>query len=71
MKRVAPKPVPIIRDAGSGDSLDDEQLSWGWARPFASGAALAPAQINKSFLTIAEAKRLRDKAHMKFVGSHA
>ena len=30
---------------------------------------MAPAQIDKGPLTIAEPKRLRDKAHMKFVGS--
>jgi Rad52/22 family double-strand break repair protein len=30
---------------------------------------LAPSQIDKSVLTIAEPKRLRDKAHLKFVAS--
>jgi Rad52/22 family double-strand break repair protein len=31
--------------------------------------ALVPAQIDKSLLTIAEPKRLRDKAHLRFVAS--
>ena len=31
--------------------------------------ALPPGKINKSELTIAEPKRLRDKAHLKFVAS--
>ena len=30
---------------------------------------LVPAQIDKSLLTIAEPKRLRDKAHLRFVAS--
>jgi hypothetical protein len=32
-------------------------------------ATLAPVKIDKSLLTIAEPKRLRDKAHLKFVAS--
>jgi hypothetical protein len=40
------------------------------APPLASAApALTPAKIDKSQLTIAEPKRLRDKAHLKFVAS--
>src|SRR5450830_472946 len=31
---------------------------------------LLPAQIDKSVLTIAEPRRLRDKAHLRFVASH-
>jgi Rad52/22 family double-strand break repair protein len=34
-----------------------------------AAAPLAPAKINKSQLAIAEPKRLRDKAHLKFVAS--
>jgi hypothetical protein len=38
--------------------------------PLAPAApALPPAKIDKSQLTIAEPKRLRDKAHLKFVAS--
>jgi Rad52/22 family double-strand break repair protein len=40
------------------------------APPLAPGASdLLPAQIDKSQLAIAEPKRLRDKAHLKFVAS--
>jgi len=40
------------------------------APPLVPGApALLPAPIDKSALTIAEPKRLRDKAHLKFVAS--
>jgi len=41
------------------------------APPLAPGAqpALLPDRIDKSLLTIAEPKRLRDKAHLKFVAS--
>ncbi len=41
------------------------------APPLAPGAQseLAPGRIDKSLLTIAEPKRLRDKAHLKFVAS--
>jgi DNA recombination protein Rad52 len=40
------------------------------ALPLESGAAdLAPTKIDKSQLMIAEPKRLRDKAHLKFVAS--
>jgi hypothetical protein len=35
----------------------------------ASPGLLLPAQIDKSLLTIAEPKRLRDKAHLRFVAS--
>ena len=39
-------------------------------RPLAPAAAdLAPTKIDKSQLAIAEPKRLRDKAHLKFVAS--
>ena len=34
-------------------------------------SALAPAQVDKSLLTIADPKWLHDRAHTKFVGSHA
>jgi hypothetical protein len=34
-----------------------------------AAASLAPAKIDKSRLAIAEPKRLRDKAHLKFVAS--
>jgi hypothetical protein len=34
-------------------------------------ARATPAQIDKNLLTIAEPKRLRDKAHLKFAGPHA
>ena len=40
------------------------------AAPLAPAAAnLAPTKIDKSQLVIAEPKRLRDKAHLKFVAS--
>ena len=41
------------------------------APPLAPGAQpdLVPGRIDKSLLTIAEPKRLRDKAHLKFVAS--
>ncbi len=41
------------------------------APPLAPGAQseLAPGRIDKSLLTIAEPKRLRDKAHLRFVAS--
>ena len=35
-----------------------------------SSPDLLPAQIDKSVLTIAEPRRLRDKAHLRFVASH-
>lgn len=39
-------------------------------QPTLPGApALVPGQIDKSVLTIAEPRRLRDKAHLKFVAS--
>ncbi len=43
------------------------------APPLAPNALpeLSPGQIDKSVLTIAEPKRLRDKAHLKFVASQA
>ena len=39
------------------------------APPLAPAFPLAPAKIDKSQLAIAEPKRLRDKAHLKFVAS--
>ena len=39
------------------------------AAPLAPGVPLHPAKIDKSQLAIAEPKRLRDKAHLKFVAS--
>ncbi len=39
-----------------------------WRQPLAPDAGL-PAKIDKSLLAIAEPKRLRDKAHLKFVAS--
>ena len=46
-------------------------LSQSSAPPLAPGAQpeLAPSRIDKSLLTIAEPKRLRDKAHLRFVAS--
>src|SRR5450756_1624462 len=42
------------------------------APPLAPGAQpdLVPGRIDKSLLTIAEPKRLRDKSHLKFVASN-
>ena len=39
------------------------------ATPLAAAAELPPTRIDKSQLAIAEPKRLRDKAHLKFVAS--
>ena len=39
------------------------------AAAYALAPTLPPGKIDKSQLTIAEPKRLRDKAHLKFVAS--
>jgi hypothetical protein len=39
------------------------------ATPAPTRADTAPGKIDKSVLTISEPRRLRDKAHLKFVGS--
>jgi len=53
---------PVTRDRAQG------RRELGFCPPAAS-PGLVPAQIDKSLLTIAEPKRLRDKAHLRFVAS--
>ena len=53
-----------------GERRQAEQKAPTAAPPLAPAAPdLVPGQIDKSLLTIAEPKRLRDKAHLKFVAS--
>ena len=52
--------LPIISESMVADSP---------ATPAPAQADTAPGKIDKSVLTISEPRRLRDKAHLKFVGS--
>jgi Rad52/22 family double-strand break repair protein len=56
---------PVTRDRAQSRHNLDMQLS-----ADSSIVPAAPAKIDKSALAIAEPKRLRDKAHLKFVASH-
>jgi Rad52/22 family double-strand break repair protein len=58
----------VTRDRAQGRSERDLQPSSGTSIVPAS-PSLVPAQIDKSLLTIAEPKRIRDKDHLKFVAS--
>jgi Rad52/22 family double-strand break repair protein len=65
-----PRPIPrdqILTTAGLPVHGDPAAAGTSIIVPAAPG--LVPAQIDKSLLTIAEPKRLRDKAHLRFVTS--
>jgi DNA recombination protein Rad52 len=65
---------PVSRDLSSRTRIPGDQHDAG-LQPSAdtsivpSSPNLAPSQIDKSVLAIAEPKRLRDKAHLRFVAS--
>ena len=59
----------VTRDRAQGRHELEVRPSTDTSMPASPG--LVPAQIDKSLLTIAEPKRLRDKAHLRFVASQS
>jgi Rad52/22 family double-strand break repair protein len=59
----------VTRDRAPGRRELEVRPSAGSSIIIPASPDLVPAQIDKSLLTIAEPKRLRDKAHLRFVAS--
>jgi Rad52/22 family double-strand break repair protein len=59
----------VTRDRAQGRRNLEVRPSAGTSIIVPASPGLVPGQIDKSLLTIAEPKRLRDKAHLKFVAS--
>ena len=59
----------VTRDRAQGRRELEVRPSAGTSIIVPVAPGLVPAQIDKSLLTIAEPKRLRDKAHLRFVAS--
>jgi hypothetical protein len=59
----------ITRDRAQGRRELEIRPSVGSSIIMPAAPGLVPGQIDKSLLTIAEPKRLRDKAHLRFVAS--
>jgi hypothetical protein len=59
----------VTRDRAQGRRELEGRPSAGTSIIVRASPGLVPAQIDKSLLTIAEPKRLRDKAHLRFVAS--
>ena len=59
----------VTRDRAQGRRELEGRPAAGTSIIVPAAPGLVPAQIDKSLLTIAEPKRLRDKAHLKFVTS--
>ena len=59
----------VTRDRAQGRRELEGRPSVGTSIIVPAAPGLVPAQIDKSLLTIAEPKRLRDKAHLRFVAS--
>ena len=59
----------VTRDRAQGRRELEGRPSAGTSIIVPASPGLVPAQIDKSLLTIAEPKRLRDKAHLRFVAS--
>ena len=59
----------VTRDRAQGRRELEVRPSAGTSIIVPASPGLVPAQIDKSVLTIAEPKRLRDKAHLRFVAS--
>jgi hypothetical protein len=59
----------VTRDRAQGRRELEPRPSAGSSIIVPASPGLVPAQIDKSLLTIAEPKRLRDKAHLRFVAS--
>ena len=59
----------VTRDRAQGRRELEVRPSAGSSIIVPASPGLVPAQIDKSLLTIAEPKRLRDKAHLRFVAS--
>jgi hypothetical protein len=59
----------ITRDRAQGRCELEGRPTAGTSIIVPASPGLVPAQIDKSLLTIAEPKRLRDKAHLRFVAS--
>ena len=59
----------VTRDRAQGRRELEVRRSLGASIIVPASPELVPAQIDKSLLTIAEPKRLRDKAHLRFVAS--
>ena len=59
----------VTRDRAQGRRELEVRPSVGSSIIVPAAPGLVPAQIDKSLLTIAEPKRLRDKAHLRFVAS--
>jgi hypothetical protein len=59
----------VTRDRAQGRRELEVRPSAGSSIIIPASLGLVPAQIDKSVLTIAEPKRLRDKAHLRFVAS--
>jgi hypothetical protein len=60
---------PVTRDRAQGRRELEHRPSAGSSIIVPAAPGLVPEQIDKSLLTIAEPKRLRDKAHLRFVAS--
>jgi hypothetical protein len=60
---------PVTRDRAQGRRELEHRPSAGSSIIVPAAPGLVPGQIDKSLLTIAEPKRLRDKAHLRFVAS--
>ena len=59
----------VTRDRAQGRRELEVRPSAGTSTIVPASPGLVPGQIDKSLLTIAEPKRLRDKAHLRFVAS--
>jgi hypothetical protein len=59
----------VTRDRAQGRRELEVRPSAGTSIILPASPGLVPGQIDKSLLTIAEPKRLRDKAHLRFVAS--
>ena len=59
----------VTRDRAQGRREVDVRPSGGTSIIVPTSPGLVPTQIDKSLFTIAEPKRLRDKAHLRFVAS--
>jgi hypothetical protein len=59
----------VTRDRAQGRRELEVRSSVGSSIVVPASPSLVPAQIDKSLLTVAEPKRLRDKAHLRFVAS--
>ena len=59
----------VTRDRAQGRRELEVRPSAGTSIIVPASPGLVPGQIDKSLLTIAEPKRLRDKAHLRFVAS--